>query len=104
MRILNWELRRVPRYTPMRYVGRLDEPRTRAATQRFTFGNVQVNIYAPFDDRSGKTAWRFSLVKLIEDESSGETQYRRSFEIDDVSDLYMAVTRCAAYIDRAMKL
>ena len=104
MRILNWELRRVPRYTPLRFSGRLDEPRTRAATQRFTFGNVQVNIYAPFDDRLGKTAWRFSLIKLIAEEGTGETVYRRSFEFDDVNDLRMAVERCAAYIDRAMEL
>jgi hypothetical protein len=104
MRLMKWELRVVPRRTIVRFLKPVDEPRTRVATQRFTFGNVQANIYAPFDDRSGKTAWRFSLIKLMEEEGSGETVYRRSFGLDDVDDLRMAVERCAAYIDRAKEL
>ena len=104
MKILNWELRRITNYAPVKYVGNTDEFRTRSATQRYTFGNVQVNIYSPFDDRLGRTTWRFSLIKLVKDEETGEIGSRRSFEMEDIDDLRAAVERAAMYIDRAQKL
>ncbi len=105
MRVLGFEIRRARRYNvPFRPYRNPLEPRTRTATRKFTYGNVQVNIYSPFDEKSGETKWRFSLIKLCGKNERGEQGYRRSFEIEDAEDLQLAVFRCIDFITRAMEL
>ena len=105
MRFLGLEIKRVRRYEPLYHrQGVRTEPRTRSATKKFTFGNVQGSIYSPFDEETGETQWRFSLIKLSGKNEDGEQAYRRSFDAKDLQDLHYTVNRCVDYMLRADEL
>jgi hypothetical protein len=104
MRILGLEVRKARPRGELAIKQMRKEPRTRSATKKFTYGNVQANIYSPFGDEKGETQWRFSLVKLCGDNEDGTQVVRKSFTKDDEKDLYYAITRCVHYISNAEKL
>lgn len=103
MKLFGLRFGRPRAYVPVRFVGREEEPRTRSATKRFRFGDVVGNIYSPYNDEQGETEWRFSLVKVVKS-GDGPDEYRRSFDLEDATDLYKVIDRCAEFISRAMKL
>lgn len=104
MRFLGIEIRKARPHGQLAYYRMRNEARTRSATKKFTFGNIQGNIYSPYDDETGETRWRFSLVKLCGRKENGEQVYRKSFEIGDADDLHYAVARCVQYIVNAEEL
>ena len=93
MRILGLEIRKARPRGELAIKQMRKEPRTRSATKKFTYGNVQANIYSPFDDEKGETQWRFSLVKLCGRKANGEQVYRKSFQAKDEDDLHFALPR-----------
>lgn len=104
MRIFGLEIRSARRSPPLRYYRDYEEPRSRSATKRFTFGDVRVSIYSPFDDATGETLWRFSLLKQMGEDETGNQLFRRSFLLEDAQDLHRAVDRTVAFISRAREL
>jgi hypothetical protein len=107
MKLFGWEIKKAREELPLHYYRESRfamEPRSRSATQKFTFGNVRVNIYGPFDDSTGITNWRFSLLKLCGENELGMPEYRRSFEYEDSDDLVRAIVRATHFIARAKRL
>ena len=104
MRILDWKFGRAPLHPLLRPVENAGEARSDSATNRVRHGKVLDSIYGAFDDRLGKTVWRFSLLKHYRDPKTKRKYFRRSFEIQDANDVLEAMRDCVAYISRVQGL
>lgn len=101
MRIFGWTIGRTS-MSAVRYLGRFREARCDSATDVVKSGDIYGFIYGVFDRRLGRTVWRFSLNKRVEDKETGEVRFQKSFAHDDEENLYKTVLQAVEYIRRAL--